>query len=335
MADVTKTCLTAAEEQEIKAVDETCKTGDYVRVLGSRQVWQKEFDFAALKNFEIFEDDVFIITPLKSGTTWTQEIVWLMLNDVDVDKAKDVMQFYRAPFLEREFLGGSGEKRQPYPEGQPQNPENITLFHRHSMEFTRRMPRPRLIKTHMPLKFLPDRLLDTCKVIFVNRNVKDVAVSAFYHYGSFKPEVKSKGFKKFAKLFKDGLFPYSPGVDMALEAWEHRDHRNMLYLTYEELRADLDGALNRLMPFLGVTLSPENLQVLKQETSMESLRKKTSVNKVLDLKLDPSKGFSFIRKGIVGDWKNHFDQEMNDEWDKWIQEKLHGTGYKMTFDLEP
>ena len=46
-----------------------------------------------------------------------------------------------------------------------------------------------------------------------------------------------------------------------------------------------------------------------------------------------SKG-SFIRKGIVGDWKNHFTPEMNAEWDPWIEENLKGSGLKMVFKQE-
>merc|ERR1719350_362892 len=36
---------------------------------------------------------------------------------------------------------------------------------------------PRLIKTHYPFEFLPPNLLETCKVLYVCRNVKDVCVS--------------------------------------------------------------------------------------------------------------------------------------------------------------
>ena len=34
---------------------------------------------------------------------------------------------------------------------------------------------------------------------------------------------------------------------------------------------------------------------------------------------------NFIRKGMVGDWKNYFNEENNKVWDKWIAENLEGT----------
>jgi len=41
----------------------------------------------------------------------------------------------------------------------------------------------------------------------------------------------------------------------------------------------------------------------------------------------------FIRKGVVGDWKNYFDQETNRDWDCWIKETLKDTGMVMKFEL--
>ncbi len=39
----------------------------------------------------------------------------------------------------------------------------------------------RIIKTHLPLEFLPPSLLDKGKVIYVARNIKDAVVSYFHH----------------------------------------------------------------------------------------------------------------------------------------------------------
>ena len=43
------------------------------------------------------------------------------------------------------------------------------------------MARPRMIKSHLPLNLLPDNLLETFKVIYVARNMKDAAVSLYYN----------------------------------------------------------------------------------------------------------------------------------------------------------
>ncbi len=36
--------------------------------------------------------------------------------------------------------------------------------------------------------------------------------------------------------------------------------------------------------------------------------------------------------GIIGDWKNYFDDETSKEWDHWIESRLAGTGMKMIFE---
>ena len=39
----------------------------------------------------------------------------------------------------------------------------------------------RVIKTHLPLEFLPPSLLEKGKVVYVARNIKDAVVSYFHH----------------------------------------------------------------------------------------------------------------------------------------------------------
>ena len=52
-----------------------------------------------LYNFPLREDDIWIVTYPKTGTTWTQEMVWMLVNDVDKEAA-NVPQMVRSPFLE-------------------------------------------------------------------------------------------------------------------------------------------------------------------------------------------------------------------------------------------
>lgn len=58
-------------------------------------------DYASqIYNFEARPDDVFISTHPRSGTTVTQEMIWLIGNDLDYETAKKVSLFKRFPFLE-------------------------------------------------------------------------------------------------------------------------------------------------------------------------------------------------------------------------------------------
>lgn len=53
-----------------------------------------------IEDFEVFEDDVWVITFPKCGTTWTQEIVWLLNNDLNYEIEKTSILDDRFFFIE-------------------------------------------------------------------------------------------------------------------------------------------------------------------------------------------------------------------------------------------
>ena len=62
---------------------------------------EKYFPLAErIRNLAIYEDDVWVISYPKCGTTWCQEMVWLLNNNLDFEKAKKIEQIDRFPFLE-------------------------------------------------------------------------------------------------------------------------------------------------------------------------------------------------------------------------------------------
>ena len=63
------------------------------------------------------------------------------------------------------------------------------------------MPSPRVIKSHLPFYLLPPNFLDTCKVVYVARNPKDVIVSFYYHHKLMKMEGFSGAVDCFADYF--------------------------------------------------------------------------------------------------------------------------------------
>lgn len=53
-----------------------------------------------LYNFEARPDDIYITTFPRSGTTWTQEMIWLLCNDLNYEAAKATELISRFPFFE-------------------------------------------------------------------------------------------------------------------------------------------------------------------------------------------------------------------------------------------
>ena len=50
-------------------------------------------------NFQLRDDDIWILSYPKCGTTWTQEMVWQIVNNVDKEAGKQPL-YLRSPFFE-------------------------------------------------------------------------------------------------------------------------------------------------------------------------------------------------------------------------------------------
>lgn len=87
---------------------ETSLFSNYVKIFNSNQserfyvipkrYVEKHAEY--IRKFEVFDDDVWVISFPKSGTTWTEELVWLVSNDLNYEEAMRVSQGNRFPFLE-------------------------------------------------------------------------------------------------------------------------------------------------------------------------------------------------------------------------------------------
>lgn len=53
-----------------------------------------------IHDFETRESDVFVVTFMKCGTTWMQELAWLLLNNLDFERAKSNFLLRRSPHIE-------------------------------------------------------------------------------------------------------------------------------------------------------------------------------------------------------------------------------------------
>ncbi|XP_045532588.1 luciferin sulfotransferase-like [Pieris brassicae] len=276
---------------------------------------------------EIRPSDVFVVTYARSGTTWTQELVWLVANDLDYDTAKSVYLTERFPFLEFSMMVHP-TMIQRYLEnshGDEKKQKEIKIITSHVVKQVEEAPSPRFIKTHLPLSLLSPKLLDA-KVVYVARDPKDVAVS-FYHLCSSMTFMGWTGdFKQFWELFISDLQYWSPFFEHLKEAWAMRHHPNLLFIFYEELQKDLPGVIKRVSAFMGKNYNDVEVATLCEHLNVKNFKKNPSINNEQFKELGlTTPDLEFIRKGKSGGWRDYFDEEMIARTDKWVEENLRDT----------
>ena len=135
-------------------------------------------------------------------------------------------------------------------------------------------------------------------VFDIVRDPRDVIVSNYYHErfrhnyeGSFDEFYWSKG-----RTLAAFLSRYH-------SLWEP-DGKRIYRSSYECLQSDFSKEVRAIAEFIGHGLSDAEVEALRERTAMRTLRKEYEDEPQFE-------GEKFFRKGIVGDWKNHFDDKMS------------------------
>ena len=249
-------------------------------------------------------DDVYIATYQKCGTTWLQQILCLLYDFPQGEERKTIVE--ASPWIEH------------------LSQEQIDVA-----------PSPRVFKTHMRWKWVPKA--DGVKYIYCYRNPKDCAVSFFHHM--------SRVFNK-ANQYEGNLDDFIRDVFIAENAakngrffehvaeWlEQKSNDSIYFLTYEDLSEDFEKAVTGIAKFLGLNISAEKMNSLKEKSSFEVMKKddKTNFNWLNGISKDPNA--DFMRKGKVGDWKNHLSEEQSKKIEDMANEILIPLGAKIKYEL--
>ncbi|XP_077982727.1 amine sulfotransferase-like [Glandiceps talaboti] len=288
-----------------------------------------KLDVEKTRGFEVRDDDVFLITYAKSGTTWFKEILSLVLNGGDVDSIKDIPPDVRAPYLEFILSVDTNPILRKINEGH-MVPPDFDLD---------KMTSPRLLTTHLNYDELPKQLATKKpKIVYVARNPKDMLVS-FHNFAKVMPSVAGKKydlFDEFLDDFYDGKLEGIHGWHThVLHWWERRHEDNVIFLKYEDVKQDFNGTIRKLADFLGVDLDGEATQRVADHCSIESMKKNPQAQKAhfmekfgIDQQSSP-----FVRKGKVGGWKDIFTVAQNERFDQLYEEWMKGSDLEFTFEL--
>ncbi|XP_078144234.1 cytosolic sulfotransferase 3-like [Centroberyx gerrardi] len=255
-----------------------------------------------VQNFKARPDDIVIATYPKAGTTWVSYILDLLyFGQMSPERQTSIPIHERVPFLEI---------------NNPSLPTGIDL--------AEKLPTsPRLIKTHLPVQLVPKSFWEqNCRIVYVARNAKDNAVS-YFHFGRMNMLQPEPGdWSSFLQRFMEGKMVFGPWYDHVTGWWEKKQtHSKLLYLFYEDLIEDTGREIDRLCSFLGLSPSAEEKETVIRGVQFDNMKKNKMTNystvQVMDLKVSP-----FMRKGKVGDWKNHFTVAQSEQFDEDYKKKM-------------
>ena len=259
-------------------------------------------DLDKLKDLSLRDDDVWIVTYPKAGTTWTQYIVHLIHNG-GRDDGKKISE--TVPWIE------TGKRSIPF------SAEDMTP--------------PRAFKSHMPYERMPCGLPNStpCKYIYIARNPKDVATSFYHHYRrTHVPEIE---WKEFFKYLLVGKVEFGDYFDHVLGWWAHKDDDNVLFIKFEDLKRDPVTIITQIATFIGYShLSLEVIKDIAEKTAFDKMRENDTVNYSWRSSKCPQ-ATPFMRQGQVGDWKTQFSDEDSQCLDKIYHDRLSGTGLDFYF----
>lgn len=264
-------------------------------------ITQREMDIIA-KEFAVMDDDVFVVTFPRSGTTWMEQVIHLLLNNGEQGS---------------KVLGDAV----PWVETLPNRQQGFK-------QFLEEMTGRRFFTSHLPYSLMPGVRDSNANYVYVARNPKDVAVSTYYHDKS-KHDYDGTWEEHF-NLFLQGKVLFGSYFDHVLPWWNASNEADdILFVKYEDMKRDLEEVIRTIADFLNIKANMELINIVLEKSNFEKMAsdKKTNLNWVPQREGVPG----HFRKGTVGDWRNHFTLEQNNTFDHLYLEKMSGTGLQFDF----
>jgi hypothetical protein len=239
----------------------------------------------------IKNSDVFLVSYPKSGNTWVKSLLGNYINDTAID-------FHLLSSIIPDI---------------DDNPEQINNI----------KTSPRIIKSHFAYTS------EYPKVIYIIRDGRDVAVSYYYHLilrGKIKKDIDFRTY--FYDYFMKGASKFG-GWGEHVSSWKSAEGKNILFVKYENLLTETEKVFREILQFSGLPLNQGKFTAAVQKSSFENMQQTEAMNtetirKDFDFK---DTGYGFIRKGIAGDWKSHFTEEMLSDFNSKYSEIMEALGY--------
>ncbi|XP_056400067.1 3-beta-hydroxysteroid sulfotransferase-like isoform X2 [Hyla sarda] len=230
------------------------------------------------------------------GTNWMIQILTLIQNKGDPVKSNMLPIYLKAPWYETKY----------------------------AQEEIQKMESPRLLSSHLPHHiFAKSFFKSKAKIIYTVRNPKDIIVSLYHFTKILKIFQPTDDFQNFLDDFSQGNALYGSWFDHVKGWMQMKDDSRFFFITYEELLQDIRGSVVRICKFLGQELDDAQIDLVVEHSAFKSMKENVMTNWTqMPSDVMNQENGSFLRKGISGDWKNHFTVAQSEYFDKIYQEKM-------------
>lgn len=240
--------------------------------------------------------DVCLTAFPKSGSTWLTYTLLLLTRQGKTPEEKDLADTFLWPSWGADYQ----------------------LTH----EVLENAPDPRLFRSHMPYQLAVGGvpINNVGKYLYIARHPKDVVCSYYNYACDF--DTYQGSWEDFLHLFIAGKTWFGDWFEHVKGWWTRRAASNILFVWYEDMKADYDQELQRLADFLGYPLSKELKATIKAATSFHRMKDNDFTN--MENTDDAPK--HYYRKGTTDTWKEQFTKEQNKLFDAWYDRRMKETG---------
>jgi aryl sulfotransferase len=258
--------------------------------------------------WDVFEPrvgDVVVTSAYKAGSTWTQQILLLLLGG----RPESILELNQLSiWVDARFRRGSKAEL---------------------AERLRVCTGPRLLKSHLPRDGLP--IHPQVRYLVGGRDARDVFMSLWNHYGSYTdfayatlndpegrvgeplPRCPDDPHALWREWITRGWFPWESegypfwsNMHHTQSYWDQRDQPNFLFVHYNDMLADLEGEVRRIARFLGIDASDERIALTVETTTFANVKR--AVAETAD---HPRGGpgifrgglHTFFHQGTTGRWR--------------------------------
>jgi hypothetical protein len=187
----------------------------------------------------------------------------------------------------------------------------------------------RVIKTHVSLENLV--YVPEAKYIWIVRDPKDVFVSSYHFMKKMMLGWLMPTPEQWLDLFLSPNTPEGSWAEHLDGGWRNRHRDNVVFLTYEEMKADLPSAVRKIAVTMGVDLNEAELARVVEQASYKHM-------KSVEHKFDPpgmpwvnSQG-AMVRRGERGSADELLNAEQKRRLDKYWRAELRRIGSDFPYD---